>query len=407
VTTLLNDRQLVVDTSEGQPSYLLIGKNGSYIKLSPSAYHLFNRINAGASLETLAAEFSQAQQQTVSVEEIETAYHRVAERIEKIEAQDRNDLNKAAGFWIQFTLISEHWVARVTPFLTGMFRRGPAMAALLGIVAAFAYILPQIHRVKLTNGDFWWAFALFQLSVVAHEFGHASACAYYGVKPRDIGFAIYLIYPVFYSDVTAAWQLKRWQRVVVDLGGVFFQLIIGALFTLGYFWWHWEPLRLAFLLIFSSCLFSLNPIFKFDGYWVVADALGVVNLGKQPRRILMYCWQRLRGQRPQPLPWPLRTTLILACYSIASLAFWGFFISRMLPAIKYQIAIYPTILTNLIISLFDPAHLALGQNFRTFFTATFMTLIMVIMLSRLVGMVLAPLKSGVLKLIALRAQLLH
>ena len=62
--------------------------------------------------------------------------------------------------------------------------------------------------------------------------GHASASARYGVPARDIGFGLYLIYPVFYNDVTSAWRLPRRQRVVIDLAGTFFQFLVGAVYAL-------------------------------------------------------------------------------------------------------------------------------------------------------------------------------
>ncbi len=55
------DERLVVDTSEKLPTYLFLGKNGSYVKLSPSAYHLLKSIRAGTSFDALATALSQRQ----------------------------------------------------------------------------------------------------------------------------------------------------------------------------------------------------------------------------------------------------------------------------------------------------------------------------------------------------------
>ncbi len=60
--------------------------------------------------------------------------------------------------------------------------------------------------------DFWLGYLLFLLSIVIHEFGHAGASVKYGASPAGIGFALYLIFPVFYSDVTVSWKLKSKQR---------------------------------------------------------------------------------------------------------------------------------------------------------------------------------------------------
>ena len=48
----------------------------------------------------------------------------------------------------------------------------------------------------------------------------------FGALPDRIGIGIYVIYPALFSDVTAAWRLSRGQRVLVDLGGSYFQLLV-------------------------------------------------------------------------------------------------------------------------------------------------------------------------------------
>ena len=47
----------------------------------------------------------------------------------------------------------------------------------------------------------------------------------------NIGFALYFIYPAFYTDVTKVWRLPRLKRAVVDLGGIYFQAILFVVLT--------------------------------------------------------------------------------------------------------------------------------------------------------------------------------
>ncbi len=105
-----------------------------------------------------------------------------------------------------------------------------------------------------------------------------------------------MIYPAFYSDVTDAWRLRRWQRVIVDLSGMYFQLVIGAAYAIAWQCSGWRPFRMAIYGILASGLINLNPILRFDGYWVLCDLLGVTNLGRQPVRLARNLFLRLRGQ---------------------------------------------------------------------------------------------------------------
>jgi putative peptide zinc metalloprotease protein len=129
--------------------------------------------------------------------------------------------------------------------------------------------------------------------------------------------------------------LGRWKRVIVDLGGSYFQLIAGCVFVALFKLTGWQPLWAAFLMIIYTCIFSLNPIFKFDGYWVAADILGVTNLGKQPSRLAKHFSSVLRKRSPEPLPWPKSVVSILMIYSVASCAVWASFFYKLAPLLYF------------------------------------------------------------------------
>jgi putative peptide zinc metalloprotease protein len=328
---------LVVDTSEHHAVYLLAGRNGRHIRLSASAVQLLRQVARGASFEDLAEALGRRDARSVAPADVEAAHRKLVEQIAAIEAQGDN---LHGAFWLRRTLVPGPIVARIARGCAAMFHPAVAACFVAAIVAVAAIAggpaLGHPSGLGVDAGHFWPAYGLFLASLVAHEIGHASACARYGAGPREIGVALYVIYPVFYSNVSAAWTLKRWQRVVVDLGGVYFQLVVGAAYALGFAVSGWEPLRVAVLFILGSCLFSLNPILKFDGYWVVADALGVTNLARQPPRILRHLAARLRGRPVPALPWPRSVTGMLALYSVMSIGFWAWFLWKIVPALVPQ-----------------------------------------------------------------------
>ena len=142
--------------------------------------------------------------------------------------------------------------------------------------------------------------AVLFLSVLLHELGHLSACRYFLCPHGGIRFGLYLIFPVLYADVTPAWRLHRKARVVVDLGGVYFQLLL----TLPLFCLYRETLNPLWLFLFMELdgliLFAMNPFLRFDGYWVCSDLLGVANLRSRSRRMSRALLQRVSGPRPSP-----------------------------------------------------------------------------------------------------------
>jgi hypothetical protein len=83
---------------------------------------------------------------------------------------------------------------------------------------------------------------------------------------------------VAYVEVTGIWRLPRRQRLVVDLGGVYFQSM--AVILLAAFAWATGDPTILWLVIFLdfAMLLNVNPLFKLDGYWAVSDATGIPNL---------------------------------------------------------------------------------------------------------------------------------
>jgi putative peptide zinc metalloprotease protein len=343
---------LVVDTSERDAVYLLVGRNGRHIRLSASAVQLLRNVARGVSFEQLADALSLRDARRVAAADVEASYRKLIAQIEQIEAQG----DKLRGaFWLRRAILPGPFVHRIAGACAAAFHPLAVVGFLAAVVALTIMLggsaLDQRSGLSVEAGQFWPAYGLFLASLVMHEIGHASACARYGARPSEIGVALYVIYPVFYSNVSAAWTLKRWQRVIVDIGGVYFQLVVGAAYTFAYAVSDWEPLRVAVLFILGSCVFSLNPILKFDGYWVVADALGVTNLQRQPARILRYLAARLRGRPAPALPWRPFVTVMLALYSLLSIGFWVWFLWEITPALVPHAIHAGRVITSLIADL--------------------------------------------------------
>ena len=328
--------QKPLDSTEAKKGFLLVSKSGNHIRVSRSAWQLLQAVRLGMS----PAEISEAMRgentgEAITPELIERKYQDVAAKLAAIEERSMRT-RLPWGFWWKFRLIPAAVVRQVVRPLALLYH--PAIASLFLLIIAAALVFGVGGGIPRTLDEGAWitAYLLFTASLIVHEFGHAAAAARYGAPPHDIGFAMYLIYPAFYSDVTAAWRLTRLQRVAVDLGGCYFQFIAGTGMLVAFQAWHWEPLRLTFLLILYSSLFSLNPIFKFDGYWALADLLGVTNLSAQPRRIRRHLLDRFRHKPAAALPWPGWITAVLICYSIVSSAVWTYFIARLFPLLFMQ-----------------------------------------------------------------------
>ena len=183
------------------------------------------------------------------------------------------------------------------------------------------------------------AYLVTLLSVLFHEFGHLSACQYFDCPHGEIRLGLYLVFPVFYANVSSAWRLERKARVVVDLAGMYFQLILTIPVFLLFHLTRDKAWLLLFLELDAMILFCLNPFLRFDGYWLYSDFLGVPNLRSRSQLLMKTLWHRLISRSFIPAT-PLMdispgARLGLALYAIGSYLFGGLvfvFLCRVLPS---------------------------------------------------------------------------
>ncbi|AQX06842.1 hypothetical protein BAX97_04440 [Elizabethkingia meningoseptica] len=162
----------------------------------------------------------------------------------------------------------------------------------LVVLLSFFIFHNKPQGFKLNTESYFIISFCFFISVIIHELGHASACKYYNIEHGSIGFAIYLYFPVFYADVSNAWLLPRKKRVIIDFAGIYFQSIFLIPFIICFFAIG-NPI--AYYIIFSiffSFILDLNPFFKFDGYWIISDALGIPNLREKTHEIPKYLYSK-------------------------------------------------------------------------------------------------------------------
>src|SRR5215208_2834715 len=140
-----------------------------------------------------------------------------------------------------------------------------------GLVGSAQEILYQPELIVLV-------FGLTLLGTLFHELGHATACRYGGANPGRIGVGIYLVWPVFYNDVTDTYRLGKIGRLRTDLGGVYFDVIFTLAIAGAYFLTGSEWLLLMIFLAQLDILSQFMPFLRLDGYYMDSDLTGVPDL---------------------------------------------------------------------------------------------------------------------------------
>jgi hypothetical protein len=193
---------------------------------------------------------------------------------------------------------------------------------LLYSTAGTHYLRQVVARA--TPGEYLLGLAFLIIVVLIHEFGHAAAQVRYGLNTGSIGFQLYFYIPAFYADVSNSWSLKPRQRMVVDIGGIYFQSIAASVLCMVYLKTEFVPLLAAVVASDTLCLVSLNPFLRFDGYWLLTDALAVHNLRENSEKILANSVRRLFGLKVEGPPVLIKKgrAIILAFYAVVRNCFW-------------------------------------------------------------------------------------
>jgi len=158
---------------------------------------------------------------------------------------------------------------RRTSILAGLSLVGLLWGSFLALAGNQAIPAPLTGRPDLI-----YVFLLMLAGGLAHELGHSFAAAAAGIGLRPIGLSVYLIFPVFYTNVSGIETVPLRDKALIDCGGFIFQgiflllLLIAASLT-GAFVFA-EAVRWIMVLVF----FNLNPFFKTDGYWLYKDLQG-------------------------------------------------------------------------------------------------------------------------------------
>jgi putative peptide zinc metalloprotease protein len=226
----------------------------------------------------LAEKLSARTGKIVSVETLRTVLSRMSPAL----FQGQVEYKIKTPFIFNIQIVPASILRHITKRLTWLFSWPVAVLLLLAFFV-IEYKIFHAHNFGMIPGQsYWFRFFLIYAGVafggLLHEVGHLTACARNGAEHGGIGLGLYLIFPTFYADVTNAWRLSKRGRIMVDLGGLYFQAlylsIVGIQALRGH---NMAFFQLNFLTLVIMVL-TLNPALKFDGYWLLVDASGIHNL---------------------------------------------------------------------------------------------------------------------------------
>ena len=185
--------------------------------------------------------------------------------------------------------------------------------------------LPTIHEF-LTPINILLLTCILASIKVLHEFGHGLTCRHFGGECRELGMMFLVFTPCLYCDVTDSWRFSnKWHRVAVGVAGIYVELLLAAGAT--FVWWFSQPglvqqLCLGVMAVASigTVVFNGNPLMRYDGYYILSDALETPNLAERSAALLRDLFSRVcLGLEDEPPPQvPTQNRGWFASYAVAS-----------------------------------------------------------------------------------------
>ncbi len=259
--------------------------------------------------------------------------------------------------WGRITIIPSYIVEKIT-FLTFLFNKS-VMKVLLTILTFFVLyiaistpsILTYNFLVNINFNDTLLIFILVVLLTLIHEIGHSTAAMSYGVNPGRIGGAIYFVMPVFFSDVSNIWKLGKNERIVVDLAGIYFQaLCTFVLWIINLSIFKNEIINVAIIISVIQVIANFNPFIRFDGYWVLTDWLGIINLKNAVLDIWSSFFKKVFLRKKIEHKYSSKIRNVFMCYSMMFIFFALYFIRYIFITYYYGVKEVVHDINNFLIS---------------------------------------------------------
>jgi putative peptide zinc metalloprotease protein len=232
------------------------------------------------------------------------------------------------------------------PKIGFIFRPWFMLVWLVLATSAGALILSNYTEFQQRLPDFYQFFNLQNFALMAgvmavtkvgHEFGHGLSCKHFGGECHEIGMLLLVFTPALYCDTSDSWLVKsKWHRAFIGAAGMYVEVLFASIAT--FFWWYSRPgtfnfvcLNVMFVSSVSTVVFNMNPLLRYDGYYILSDIMEIPNLAQKARLGMMNLLRvQCLGMKPvSPRRLPQRGHFWFVLYSVASFAYRWFILGAI------------------------------------------------------------------------------
>lgn len=226
------------DVSELGDYYILVFENKIYLKVSSHAKFIIEQIDGKKTFQEILDDLNKKNINLNADELKEFIINRLFTN-NLIENQKEKKKKSTGKLWYHKKICNGSRVEFLGDTFSCLCRKYIVISSLILSLIIFPYILLKNIEILMVNINIYTLNTLGILGIVftsffIHELGHVAVARKYQKSIGDLGVGLYLFRPVIYTDLSDTWKLNRFERVWVDLGGVYFQIIFNLLLMILY-----------------------------------------------------------------------------------------------------------------------------------------------------------------------------
>jgi putative peptide zinc metalloprotease protein len=291
-------------SGEGVPSWTIHDPlSNSYYRIGWAEFECLARFSLVKDVQSLKAKIENETTLQVDINDIKELVKFLSERgllalqDQKIDSNNKKKtsfLKRVLHGYLFFSMPlvnPEKFLKQTLPFVKPLMSR-TFIYSMLGIliIGIFMTLQRADEFFHTFTGLMSWEGIVTTMMVfggikIIHELSHAYTAIRYGVPVPHMGVAMIVMYPVLYTEVTGSLRLaSKKERFYIGVAGIAGELYLATLFLL---LWNYVPYGSAWqgiafsvvaISMVGSLLINLNPLMRFDGYYLLSDYLGIENL---------------------------------------------------------------------------------------------------------------------------------
>ena len=335
--------------ADGSPAWVIQDPvSNSFFRIGWLEFELLSRWSIGEPQAILAATADETLLQP-SLEELESLYAFLLQSqlltvrdvqytrnlVERFQKAKVNRVNWLLHHYLFFRIPIIHpaeALRQMLPWLNWIFSRATAgaviAASLLGLVLTARQwdVFASSFLDTLSPGGLLGYLVALAVAKSLHELGHALTATRYGLRVAHMGVAFVVMWPMLYTDTGESWRLSdRHQRLKIAAAGIISELALAGLATLAWNLTGDGDLKQAlFFLATTAWVISLglnaSPFMRFDGYFILSDALDMPNLHERASAFARTALRNtlLGWNEPDPEPMPAGKRRALIAFAVVT-----------------------------------------------------------------------------------------